>query len=456
LTEILSAAETAVKLAMQRGFDEVEAFSTKIIKREVIYREKIEAAKTSTIAGLSIRGVLGKRIGFYSVSSLDRRDIENAIDQSLKIAKANREDADWHALPRKCEKATVQKVIDRKIESLSANDLVEQVRLAVDTVHEVEPSLVITRGYTGTGIQFNAIANSHGCKLERKETAAASWIAVKAGTAEEKGVSHEGSQSRFWKGLNTERIATTASERALKMLHARPIPNGKMNTVWRNDAFASIVDTMLARTVTADAVQRNRSPWTGKLGEIVASREVSIIDEGKMVAGMATRQFDDDGTPQKRVPVIEKGVLRSFLYDTYTANKEGRASTGNAHRDIGTFFTPPNYAKLPTPYPNNLAVEPKKNSPDEIIRETRNGLYVVEIIGEWLSNPISGEVSATLSGGFVIENGELGRAVKGIIVSSNFFDILKGKMDLRANDLDVSGSVYAPTTQVLDMTVAGE
>jgi len=101
-------------------------------------------------------------------------------------------------------------------------------------------------------------------------------------------------------------------------------------------------------------------------------------------------------------------------------------------------------------------VEPKKNSPDEIIRETRNGLYVVEIIGEWLSNPISGEVSATLSGGFVIENGELGRAVKGIIVSSNFFDILKGKMDLRANDLDVSGSVYAPTTQVLDMTVAGE
>jgi PmbA protein len=112
--------------------------------------------------------------------------------------------------------------------------------------------------------------------------------------------------------------------------------------------------------------------------------------------------------------------------------------------------------RTPAPYPNNLVLEPGDATAEELIKETKNGLYVVETIGEWLSNPISGELSATLSSGFLIENGELTRAVKGVIIASNFFDILKGKMDLRANDLHSAGAVYAPTTQVNDMTVAGE
>jgi PmbA protein len=112
--------------------------------------------------------------------------------------------------------------------------------------------------------------------------------------------------------------------------------------------------------------------------------------------------------------------------------------------------------KPPVPYPNNLVVKPMSATPEEVIKETRKGLYIVETIGEWLSNPISGDLSATVSSAFLIENGELGKAVKGVIVSANFFDILKGKMDLRANDLDNAGAVYAPTTQVLEMTVAGE
>jgi len=456
LTEILPTAEAAVKLALKKGFDEAEAFSTKITRREIIYRNQIEATKTNAIAGLSVRGVIGKRVGFFSVSSLDRKDIERAVEESLKIAKASSEDPDWKSLPRKYGKASVEKVADKKIEQATAKDLVEEVRLAISTVRDVDPSVSITRGFLSTNVLSNAIANSHGCKLERKETLAAMWVAVKAGTSDRKGVSHEISVSRLWKRLKTKQIARAASERALKMVHAIQIPNGKMNTVWRNDAFAGIIDAMLTRTITADAVQKNRSPWVGKIGQPVASEAVTIIDEGKMVAGNGTRQFDDDGSSQKRTPVIEKGILRGFLYDNYTASKENRPSTGNAHRDVGIFTSQPNYMKTPSPYPNNLVVNPSNATADELIQETRNGLYVVETIGEWLSNPISGELSATLSSGFLIENGELTRAVKGVILSSNFFDMLKGKMDLRASDLDSAGATYAPTTQVLDMTVAGE
>jgi PmbA protein len=456
VTEILATAEAAVKLALKKGFDEAEAFSTKITRRDIIYRNQIEATKTNTMAGVSVRGVVGKRVGFFSVSSLDRKDMERAVEESLKIAKANNEDPHWKSLPRKYGKASVKRVFDTKIAHVTAKDLVDEVHLAISTAHDVDPTVSITRGFLSTSVLSNAIANSHGCKLERQETLAAMWVAVKTGTSDQKGVGHEISVTRLWKGLKTKQISRTASDRALKMVYAKPIPNGKMNTVWRNDAFAGIIDAMLTRTITADAVQKNRSPWVGKTGQPVAGEAVTIIDEGKMVAGNGTRQFDDDGNPQDRAPVIEKGVLRGFLYDNYTASKENRSSTGNAHRDVGIFGSQPNYMKTPSPYPNNLVVKPGNSTPDELIRETRNGLYVVETIGEWLSNPISGELSATLTSGFLIENGELTRAVKGVILSANFFDMLKGKMDLRANDLDSAGPVYAPTTQVLDMTVAGE
>lgn len=456
MTEILSAAESAVKLAMKKGFDEAEAFSSKTTRREIIYRNAIEATKSNTIAGLSVRGVLDKRIGFYSVSSLERADIENAVEQSLKIAKANTPDQDWKSLTRKYGKAAVQNVRDKRIESLSPKELVEEVRLAVDTVREVDSSLAITRGILSTSVVSNAIANSHGCKLERKETFASSWIAVTAGSSGRKGIGHEAKQTRSWKSLSTEHVAQTVAERALKMVNATSISNGKVDAVWRNDAFAGILDAMLTRTVTADAVQKQRSPWVGKVGQAVASEQISFVDEGRMDGGGGTRQFDDDGTPQKSTPVIEKGVLRGFLYDVYTASKEKRSSTGNAHREGGPFSARPNYTQAPFPYPNNLVLKPQSVTPEDVIKETGKGIYVVETIGEWLSNPISGDLSATISSAFKIENGELGEAVKGGIITANFFDILKGKMDLRANDLDSSGAIYAPTTQVLGMTIAGE
>lgn len=453
---MLAAAESAVKLAMKKGFDEAEAFSSKTTRREIIYRNTIEATKSNTIAGLSVRGVLDKRIGFYSVSSIERADLENAVEQSLKIAKANTPDQDWKSLTRKYGKAAVQNVRDKRIESLSPKELVEEVRLAVDTVREVESSLAITRGILSTSVVTSAIANSHGCKLERKETFASSWIAVTAGSSGRKGVGHEAKQARSWKSLSTEHVAQTVAERALKMVNATSISNGKVDAVWRNDAFAGILDAMLSRTVTADAVQKQRSPWVGKVGQPVASEQVSFVDEGRMDGGVGTRQFDDDGTPQKSTPVVEKGVLRGFLYDVYTASKEKRPSTGNAHREGGLFSIRPNYTQAPFPYPNNLVLNPQSATPKDVIKETGKGIYIVETIGEWLSNPISGDLSATISSAFKIENGELGEAVKGGIITANFFDILKGKMDLRANDLDSSGAVYAPTTQILGMTIAGE
>jgi len=218
-----------------------------------------------------------------------------------------------------------------------------------------------------------------------------------------------------------------------------------MPIVWHNKLFASVLGIMFGRTLSADEVQKGRSPWAGKVGKRIASKHVHLIDDGLLMTGVGTREFDDDGIPQRRVPLVEEGILKGFLYDNYTANKERRESTGNSNRD---------YASLPLPSVNNLILHPQMKK-GELLADIKRGLYLVEAIGTWLSNPISGDLSATATNAFLIEDGELTKPIKGVIVSGNFFDILENKIELIADDVENLGSIYAPSVKITEMSVTG-
>ena len=248
----------------------------------------------------------------------------------------------------------------------------------------------------------------------------------------------------MWRDLNVEKISLEASERALTAKKARPIPSTSTPVIWRNRLFANVLAIMFGGTLSADAVQKKRSPWAGKIGSEIASASFTLRDEGSVAFGMGTRQFDDEGIPQRTVSLIEDGVLKDYFYDTFTANKEGRESTGNASRS---------YDSPPRPSPNNLHLSPGKASLSEILKETKEGIYLQELIGLWLSNPVSGYLGATVANGSLIEDGEIVRPIKGVLISGNFFDIIRNGMDLIGNDVDHSGGSYSPTVRVSSMSV---
>jgi PmbA protein len=240
------------------------------------------------------------------------------------------------------------------------------------------------------------------------------------------------------------------------MLDARRIPGKKTSIIFTNDLMSSILGVMFSRTVSAEAIQRGRSPWIGKVDHRVASDNFSLFDEGLRQGGLGTRAFDDEGVPQRTTRIIEKGILKSYLYDSYTASKDGVASTGNASRIASGLGSTGPYAQIPTPAPNNLILKPGDASIDELIEDTQKGLYVIECIGEWLSNPISGLLNATVTNAFEVRNGTISEPVKGVVVSGHFFDIMKNSISLIGDDVQNSGNVYAPSVRVSEMTVAGE
>jgi len=248
----------------------------------------------------------------------------------------------------------------------------------------------------------------------------------------------------MWKDLNVQRISQEASERALTAKKARPISSTSIPIIWRNKLFANVLAIMFGGTLSADAVQKKRSPWAGKIGSEIASTSFTLRDEGSVAFGMGTREFDDEGVPQRTISLIEDGILKDYLYDTYTANKEGRESTGNASRS---------YDSPPRPSPNNLHLSSGTASFSEILKETKNGIYLQELIGLWLSNPVSGYLGATVANGSLIEDGEIARPIKGVLISGNFFDIIRNGMDLIGNDVDHSGGSYSSTVRVTSMSV---
>jgi PmbA protein len=193
-----------------------------------------------------------------------------------------------------------------------------------------------------------------------------------------------------------------------------------------------------------DSIYRGASFFTGKLGEQVAAESVNVIDDGTIVGGFGSSPFDGEGLPTCRKVIVENGVLKTYLLNTYTARKLNLRSTANAVRGL---------AGNPGIGSGNLFLEPGHLSPEEILREIKSGLYVTELLGQGI-NMVTGDYSRGASGVW-IENGELTYPVQEITVAGNLKEIFRNITAI-GNDLIFRGSVASPTLRIDGMTIAGE
>ena len=187
-----------------------------------------------------------------------------------------------------------------------------------------------------------------------------------------------------------------------------------------------------------------RHSWPAKVGEQIASPNVTVIDDGTMPGGFGTTPFDGEGIPTRRTVVIENGILKSYLLNTYTARKLKLETTANAARGL---------AGTPGIAPGNYFLLPGKKTPQQIIGEIKDGLYVTEFLGHG-ANLVTGDYSRGASGLWIV-NGELAYPVEEITVAGNLKDIFKNISEI-ASDLEFRGSVASPTIRIDGLTVGGE
>lgn len=441
-------AERAVRKAHELGATEAEAYVERARTVRVEFAERIDNFKTTESLGIGLRVVLGKKIAIYSTSVLNEAEIDKAAVKAIKIAQVAPEDPNWKQMNKKFGSASAQGYYDEAVETLETSEIVENLASAISHMKSIDKRVKPTAGSLTTSVSNVSIINSHNQSSDRKETSVSVSIHAAAEEADLRSTGNAHQEVRFWKEINLEDQAAKAVEKAVKFLKAKAISSCNTSVIIENSIFANMMGFMLNTSVNANSVQKGMSPLANKLGTQIALEDITITDNGLMQGGWQTRPFDDEGHPTQKTPIIERGALRNYLYDTYTALRDGVESTGNARRL--------NYSMAPEPALSNLILEPGKASVEEIVRETKNGVYVEDTIGEWLSDPVSGSLSATVTHGYLIENGKLTQPIKGVIISGNFYEILKNGIEILGNDLKNNMQCYSPTVKLAQLTIAGK
>jgi PmbA protein len=446
---MLSLAENAVKLAMQNGASEAEAYVYEGQATNIgIQLGQISKTNRIIDRGIGIRFVTNKAVGFAYTNVIDDQNaVKNAIAGALSAAKASKPDSEWKGLPQSKPFPSPNHTFDDKVTALSSDELVNVAATMLDAASQVDKRVAPIEGGIGNAYISNAIANSNGIAGFDKGTVVECSIATLAKEGNTvTPVCFEFNASRSY-DVNPEWVGKEAARMALSALKTRSIETKSTTLILTQFALQDLFAYTLINAVRADNVQRNQSPFEGKLGEKVASDKLTIYDDGLFPGGLRTWAFDGEGVPHQKTVVIEKGILRNFLYDNYSARKDGRESTGNASRA--------GYLSTPSIDTTNFHIMPGNKSSDEMLSEVDDGLIIYYLQGAHSSNPVSGEFSVVATPAWKIKNGEIVHCSRGVMLAGNIFEVLKNVSLVGSNERQM-GQLISPWIQVENVRVIGK
>jgi TldD protein len=247
------------------------------------------------------------------------------------------------------------------------------------------------------------------------------------GSVTQTGYEPLGAQQGFelFDAASPEDLALKAAARGVMMLGARKSPAGQLPVVLSSEAGGTMVHEAIGHGLEADLVQAGTSVYQGRIGETVASELVTVLDDATIPFARGSFSFDDEGTPAQRTVLVEKGILKGYMYDRLSGMKDGCASTGNGRRE--------SYRARPIVRMTNTLIAPGESNPDEIVRSVANGLFVRRMGGGQV-NTVNGNFVFEVSEGYLIENGVVGEPVRGATLTGNGPEVLK-KITMVGSDL---------------------
>jgi len=429
---------TAAECVVREG----DEFST------VVRMGQVETLKESGSRAVGIRVFNGKRAASTYSSDFSREGLDRMLKSALELSKITSEDP-FGGIPEPGELGSLSGNLDlyyTDVYSLPGEERIAYARRAEKAALDYDPRMKNSEGGSfdaATG--HKVLANSHGFVGEYRRSycsVAAIPIAQDPNGAMQR--DYWFSVARSLGRLEApEKVGTIAAQRTLRRLGAKKAKTAKVPVVFDPLVANSILDHIF-EGVNGDSVYRGASFLAGKLGEKIAGDQVTVIDDGTMPGGFGTSPFDGEGVPSRRTVVIENGVLKSYLLNTYTAKKLGLKTTGNASRGL---------AGTPGIGPGNYFLQPGSKTPKQIIAQIPEGLYVTEFLGHGV-NLVTGDYSRGASG-LWISGGELTYPVEEITVAGNLKELFFNISEI-GNDLEFRGSVASPTIRVDGLIVGGE
>jgi PmbA protein len=452
LSELLELGDRVLRMARERGARDLVAecvlrsgaeLSAKVRKGEP---ELVEEAGTRS-AGLRV--IQGKRVATTSTSDLTDAGLERFVTDAIELAGLSQEDpfagpADPKLL---CDpsKAPALDLYDPAGGGVDAARAIAMAKEGEAAAFALDPRITNSEGATfGRTASGVAIVLSSGFRASYEgsyQSLSVVPVAADVGGKNRRGFHWTARRHLAELDPPTE-VGREAARRTLRKLGARTVPTCEAPVVFDPDSARAILG-MLAGCVMGSAIWRKSSYLVGREGTRVASDLVTVVDDPLLPRAPGSRPFDGEGVASRKNVVVERGVLRTYLCDSYSARKLGRESTASAARSGGASVGPST---------SNFILQPGGDSNEAIVKATRHGLYVTEMMGFGF-NAVTGDFSRGAAG-FWIEDGELAYPVSEVTISLNV-DRLWQSIDAVGNDLDLRTATASPTIRVARMTIAG-
>lgn len=446
MTELLDLAEKIASWA--RPGEEVEAFASWQRETEVrAYGGEVESLSSAESAGVGVRVVAQARQGFAYVGNLDESLAREALAEARDNASFATPDANVGLASPDGIAPTSLELWD---DSLGAMATEEKVALALELERQVragDPRIreVVSADY-GDDQSEVAIASSMGISAASRSTTCYLVVYAVAGEGDDTQTGGGYSVCRAPGELEIEKASRDAVERATRMLGATKPPSGRVTAVFDREVTAALL-SVLAGTLSGEEVAKGRSLFAGRLGEQVASASVTFVEDPTNGFAFGASRYDAEGLACRRVPLIDKGRLVAFLYDTYSARLAGARSTASAVR-AGFKSTPGVGARA-------LSLTPGDLDQAGVIRAVGEGLFIQDVSGIHSGvNPVSGDFSVGAEG-LLIRRGELAQPVREITIASTIQSLLQG-IEVVGGDIEWLPSAAAGLTIAIgDVAMSG-
>jgi PmbA protein len=440
-------AQSVIRQALEAGATDAECtmsdgqeFSANVRMGE------LETLKEAGARGAGLRVLRGTHMGSSYTSDLTPDGIRQMVRSAIDLASFTT--ADPHiGLPDPDEFGSIKtdlRLFSEDVANLPTDLKIQTAKRAEAAALAFDPRITNSEGASfDCSLHGRVFANSRGFAGTYRSTYCSVSAVPIATLNDSMERDYWFTIARDYAGLeDPEYVGRKAAERAVRRLGAVKVETQRAPVIFEPRVARSLLGNLF-EAVEGRSIYREASFLAGKLGEKIADERITLIDDGTIPGLFGSQPFDDEGVPTRRTPVIERGVLKSYLLNTYTARKLGMKTTGNASRGItgnagighGNFF-----------------IEPGDKTPDQILRGVRNGFYVTELIGSGV-NTVTGDYSRGAVGMW-IRDGELAFPVSEVTIASTLQEMLNGVAEI-GSDLEFRGSVSAPTIMIGEMTVAG-
>jgi PmbA protein len=442
-SELTALAERLVESARRAGADAADAVAVRSVSLGVDVRDgHVEETERSESDDVGLRVLVGRRQAVVSTNDAKRDGVATLAERAVAMARATPEDpyaglADEDDLTRAIPDLDL---LDPQIPSV---DHLEKLARAAEEAGRAVPGVTKSGGASASaGIGGMVLVTSHGFRgayLGSRHNV--SMMAI-AGDGLEMERDYDFSSALHAADLDdAAKVGRLAGERTVKRLHPRKVETRKMPVVFDPRIAGGLIGH-LAGAINGSSITRKTSFLRDKMGEQIFAGGIRIIDDPLRRRGLRSRPFDAEGVVGKPLAVIEDGRLQTWILDSSTARELGLKTTGHAQRGVSS---------APSPSATNMHLEPGRVSPEALIADIAEGLYVSDLIGVGV-NLVTGDYSRGAAG-FKIENGKLTYPISGVTIAGHLFDIFRTLTP--ANDLSFRYGINAPTVRIEGLTVAG-